>query len=138
MLEKHITSEILNFAAQNKWLLFRTEAKAQLSAVTGQFTDQPTPSGTADLVGCDNFGWSLFIEVKTPKRKNKISQDQREFLLRAIHRGAFALVAYSVPQLKRVYAECKQMSLKDRKSYLLSLLPDARISKPPTEKPLEF
>jgi len=138
MIEKHVTSEILDFASQQKWLLIRVEAKAQLSSATGQFTVQPTPSGTPDLVGCDNAGWSLFIEVKTPQRKNKVSQDQRDFLFRAIHRGAFALVAYSVPQLKSVYAECKHLSDQERKLYLLSLLPKAKISKPATKKPIEF
>lgn len=121
--EKLVESEILAFAFQKRWSLDVFD-----SAVipTKQRQKTKLPNGTPDLVGNDDQGLSLYIELKRKNKEDCCRLSQHQFLTKKIESNAFACVISSAEQLEIIYNEwlaLRKSSLIKAKNYLLNLLP---------------
>jgi len=102
MLEKDIENAILDylnfmpncFAWKNQNVgVF--DSKKQLYRKLGKHQFR----GISDIIGICH-GMPLFIEVKTPKRKNNLSEHQEAFLYKVKEHGALAFVDCSIEDVK--------------------------------------
>lgn len=58
-------------------------------------------SGVSDLIMFYN-GHTCFIEVKSPKRKNNVSEEQKFFLESASKNGSISCVMWDIEQLREL------------------------------------
>lgn len=124
MKEKFVESEVLAWAFQNHWSLDVYDSKGVYSESRGGYrSSNLIKAGTSDLVGCDNQGHAVFVELKKPNHHDVCSLGQRQFLERKINCGAFGCVVSSAKQLSEIYSQWKSLPELERKEFLLSLLP---------------
>lgn len=76
------------------------------------------PVGFPDLVGSNQEGFAIFIELKAPGKLKTLRPAQRQFLLRKAQAGCFAAVVDSAELLFDLYCLWKQSG----SSALLTLL----------------
>ena len=67
-------------------------------------------NGVADIIGIYK-GRFLAIEVKTPKTKNRVSEDQRRFLDNISGHGGIAFVATGIEDVKYFFDKWKLKNL---------------------------
>ena len=119
-----VESEVLAWCFQHGWSLDVYDSKGVYSESRGGYRQSNLiKPGTCDLIGCDNQGHSVFVELKKPNHHDVCSLGQRQFLERKINYGAFGCVVSSAKQLSEVYSQWKSQSVLERKEFLLSLLP---------------
>lgn len=87
----------------------------------GYHTQNVTTAGFSDLVGCDNEGRAIYIEVKAPGKRNTLRPAQRVFLTAKINSNAFAIVCDSLASFDQQWSQ--YLMIVDRKKYLLDQLP---------------
>lgn len=102
MVEKQIESQIL------KWLNFQRDVFAfkintvgVYDAVQKVYRMNRNPfviRGTCDILGVA-YGKFIAIEVKTPKTKNKVTEDQMNFISKINSKGGYALVVSSLAEV---------------------------------------
>lgn len=119
--EKKVEQQIISWCFVKKWSVDVFESKATFSAASGSYKRSKSMRvGTPDILGCDDKGHAVFIELKAPKKEDVCRIEQREFLLRKIKAGAFACVVSSATQLNELYSE---WSSNKSKEFLESKLP---------------
>jgi VRR-NUC domain. len=122
-LEKSVECQVLAWAFQNHWSIDVYDSKAIQSVSSRYIRNSGLKVGTPDLIGCDNQGNAVFLELKRPGKASVCSLEQRQFLERKIDCNAFCLVLDSSDYLQNVYTKWSLMGQKDRRDYLKSLLP---------------
>lgn len=119
--EKQVEADCLEWASKNDAFLHIVEAKAVFSQAAGRYVSGQVESGFPDLVGNNNHGQVLWIELKAKDRRSTLSPKQYEFLKAKIEQGCFAVVVDSSARLHEFYYSWK--SSKNPSQYLISLLP---------------
>lgn len=103
--EEDAKADILRWCRIQNWFMTVVEARAQFSTTTGTYKSTQTKAGTSDLIGCTNTGTAAFIEVKALGKRATLKPHQRDFLVQAIARGAFACVSDSAAHLSQLSLE---------------------------------
>lgn len=122
--EKRVESEVLSMAHALGMSLDVIESKAVYSVRAKRYLRGSAPIGFCDLVGNDKNGFACYVELKDPKKKNNLSDDQREFLTRKIGFKSFACCTFSADHFQGLYN--KWASFEDRnqaQTFLLEVLP---------------
>jgi len=79
------------------------ESKGVWSAEAGQYAHGKTRAGFSDLVGNDDRGRAVYIEVKAPGKRQNLSSGQHFFLVEKIKTNAFAIACDSIAYFDDVY-----------------------------------
>ncbi len=127
--EKDLEKEILRWSTSKGIDLHVIEAKAVYSVSAGRYLRGQAEAGLPDLVGnCE--GLSVWIELKAPGRRSTLKVHQRDFLVRKISQGCFAVCVDSVESLAKVLASFLSTPASDRVQLLLDHLPKQRPQRP--------
>lgn len=116
--EKLVEADVLFWCLKNKWSVDVYDSKGSFSAAQKRYTkNKGMKSGTPDLIGCDDKGHAVFVELKTSKTVGSYRQDQAIFLHNKIESGAFCCVVDSAERLEFLYdcwinSEMKKQLLK--------------------------
>jgi hypothetical protein len=133
--EKVLEKQVLTWASNHAIHLHVVESKAVYSASAGRYLRGQAEAGLPDLIG-NIEGLSAWIELKAKGRRGTLKEHQREFLVRKIEQGCFAVCIDSVDQLASVLAAFLSTPSSDRVRLLLDHLPIKRHRHPnnPDEK----
>lgn len=134
--EKDVEKACMKWMREQGFSVQVIESKATYSPKAGTWLQQGAKQGTADCIGNTGDGTAVCIEFKAPKKLSTLKYNQRQFLVDKINTGVFAIVTDSVERLQIIYArwlELRIQSVWGAKSYLLSMLPEEKKSKEPTE-----
>jgi len=86
--------------------------------------------GFPDLVGNNESGQVLWIELKAKDRCCTLSEVQRTFLTSKIEQGCFAVVVDSVERIGRYYRTFQsKKTYHEKRLFLLDCLPKKRVKK---------
>ena len=130
--EKEIEKEVLAWCRNRGWDVNVIEAKSTYSESAGRYIAQSVAPGFSDIAGNTQVGLAVYIELKAPGKLSTIRQQQREFLLRKIGQGCFAVCVDSVSRIETLWnGFCKAYN---KKEYLVEVLPKYRT----TDKDLDF
>lgn len=102
------------------------ESKAVYSASAGRYLSGQAASGFPDLIGCNNAGCIVAIELKSPGKRSTLRPAQRAFLLRVIASNGFACVTDSVDHFSAIYSKWLLSDSALKKSVLMNDLPVKR------------
>jgi len=118
--EKQVEREVLSWSKDNDFDLTVIESKAVYNVQAGRYMDSMTSESMPDL--CGNKGpLACFIELKAMGKLKTLKEHQREFLVRKIKQGCFAVCVDGSDSLARLW---KSYSLSvDKISFLLNSLP---------------
>lgn len=130
--EKQVEQEVLNWCRLRGWDVNVIEAKSTFSEQQGRYIAQAAAPGISDIVGNTRTGLAVFIELKATGKLSTIRANQREFLLRKINTGCFAVCVDSVSRIETLWNGF--VSSSDKKLYLVEALPKFRSK----EKELKF
>lgn len=119
--EKEVEQEVLEWAERQNIYLHVIEAKAVFSASAGRYLSGQCESGMPDLIGNNNSGQSLYIELKAKGRRSNLSLDQYQFLKNKIDQNCFAVVVDSAHCLNEFYYTW--LNSKNKSGFLSSVLP---------------
>ncbi len=102
--EKMVEIEVLSKAKELGFDLDVIDSKATYSQSLQRYRKgKHAPEGFPDLVGNDDKGRAVFIELKAKGRLSTLRPSQRAFLERKIQQGCFACVIDSSEGLFRMY-----------------------------------
>lgn len=107
------------------------ESKATYSLSAKSYRSSPIKAGFPDLVGCDQNGILLSIELKAPGRRSTLRPAQRAFLIEKINHNAFAVCVDSVELLKNLYDKWSCVTGDPAKKFLLDSLPKEKLEDSP-------
>lgn len=122
--EKDLQQDVVKWLRSIGWDVSVVESKSTFSLKQGRYIGQAAAPGFCDIVGNDPEGRAVFIEMKAPGRRNTLRDNQREFLIRKINSGCYAVVADSQLYIHQTYHQW--LHTNDKPKYLLSLLPDEK------------
>jgi RecB family endonuclease NucS len=105
--EKLVEREVLAMCKLMRLDVSVVESKAKFSESQQRYRRQETEVGFSDVVGNDEAGMAVFIELKARGKLNSLRPAQRAFLLRKIHSGCFATVVDSGDLLYELYRRWK-------------------------------
>jgi hypothetical protein len=132
--EKLVEKDCLDWALKNQIFLHVVESKAVFSQGAGRYLSGQAQSGFPDIVGNNNDGQVLWIELKAIDRRCTLSPLQYIFLKTKIEQNCFAVVVDSADRLHEYYYTWK--SSKNPISYLSSLLPVPKQIREDLDEPL--
>jgi len=140
--EKEVEKECLKWMRDKGWNVQIYEAKATWSPAAGQWLQQGMKSGTCDCMGSTSDGHMVAVEFKAPGRLSTFnSQDrynQRKFIVDKINSNCFACVTDSAARLEFIFTTwVKIPDASERRTYLLSMLPQQKESTKPSPKLFE-
>lgn len=119
--EKLVEKDVLEWAKQNSVFVHVVESKAVWSMEAGRYVEGQAEAGYPDLSGNNNYGQSVWIELKAKDRRHNLSPAQYKFLSDKIEQGCFAVVVDSSSRLNDYYYTW--LKSKNQKGYLVSILP---------------
>lgn len=94
----------VKWLAENGFECDVVESKGVYNFAAGRYDQGKAEAGFADIVGVSPyFGVACFIELKAPGKRYSLKVHQRDFLLRKIKAGAFAICADSTFYIDDIY-----------------------------------
>jgi hypothetical protein len=121
--EKETESSCLRWMRSLGWDVDVIEAKGGMN----QFGVINVKSGFSDVCGNTSNGQAVFVEFKAPGKLRNLKPHQRQFLIKKINTGCFALVTDRVEHLKFIWETYQNYRRRKHfdtaKKYLLSKLP---------------
>lgn len=128
--EKIVERSVLAWCKKHKLDVSVVECKGVYNAKTRTFLHGMTEPGYSDLSGNNQLGMAVYIELKAPGRRSTLRFKQREFLIRKIKAGCFAVVVDSSELLEEIYYQWGNYINKDlfgeAKQYLMGQIPKHR------------
>lgn len=122
--EKLVEKKILMVCLELRISVEIYDSKGQYSEAKEAYTSNlGMQNGTPDLMGCDQYGHFVAIELKAPNKSGLCTLDQHNFLKRKIESNGFGAVVSCEQKLKQIYLTWLSLSLPERRSFLLDLLP---------------
>jgi hypothetical protein len=125
--EEIILQEILFKLKVKGFSLNRFESKAKriLTKNGPVWTGSGMKYGVSDILGIDNMGFFVAIEVKARGKvvKSCLRDEQRSFLTEKIQHGGFCIVSDNADKLLEHYYYWKFLEFQNKIKYLLDLLP---------------
>lgn len=130
--EKIVEAEIRSWGARNGFDLTVVDTSAVWNPQAGRYISRQASESLPDLIG--NHGpLSVWIELKAPGSRSAINSrknlHQREFLIRKIKQGCFAVVTDSVSHIEDVWLRFRRAELFDKAAVLINDLPVTRITR---------
>lgn len=129
--EKLVQNECLHWLRLQGFDVYVIESKATYSQASQSYRSSSAMPGFSDIVGCDNNGMFLAIELKARGRLSTLKNHQRKFLVEKINRGGFAACVDSVDLLKSIYQKWSILAGEPSKSFLLNCLPKEKLEDSP-------
>lgn len=109
------------------------DSKATFSEKLGCYTkSKAAPEGFPDLVGNNQQGRAVFIELKAKGKLATLSQLQRQFLELKAHQGCFAVAVDCPTMLKDLYLSWLETEESQKADFLIQTL-GKRHSKAPSK-----
>lgn len=131
--EKEVEKEIMSWARDYGMSLHIIEAKATFNPSTGGYHSKSVAPGFPDAVG--NYGaFSCYIEFKAKGRRASLRENQRDFITKKIHEGAFACVTDGVTHLSSLFVTWLKSQKGTKIQLLLSDLPTQKTKKDDLEE----
>ncbi len=122
--EKIVEQKVYGTCFELKISIEIYDSKGTYSEKKKSYTsNQGMNNGTPDMIGCDQLGRFVAIELKAPGKENVCSLDQYNFLKRKIESNGFAVVVSCEKKLKEYYETWSNLNPSEGREYLLSLLP---------------
>ena len=117
-----------------RWLIERgfecdvVESKGVYNFEAGRYDHGQTKAGFSDVVGVTPyFGVACYLELKAPGRRSMLKNHQKEFLIKKINKGAFAVCVDAIEDLEMIYLNWRHLrsehGYKDAIEYLIGRLP---------------
>jgi hypothetical protein len=130
--EKIVESEIRAWGARNGFDLTVVDTSAVWNPKACRYISRQASESLPDLIG--NHGpLSVWIELKAPGARSSInsgkSLHQREFLVRKIKQGCFAVVTDGVSHMDMIWLKYRRAELFDKAAILINDLPVTRITR---------
>lgn len=131
--EKSVENAVFGMCLELKIDVQIYDSKGQYSAKAKAYTSNLGMSnGTPDLIGCDQYGHFVAIELKAHGKGHLCSLDQYNFLRKKILSNGFAAVISCEQKLKSIYLTWLSLSVPERREFLASHLPkkvEVKVSK---------
>jgi hypothetical protein len=127
--EKLVELEVLGWANRVGFDLSVVDTAAVWNPMAGRYLRRQASESLPDLIG--NYGpISVWIELKARGRRAAINQQrhQREFLVRKIKQGCFAVVTDGEAHMAEIWRKYKAASEFDKPAVLLADLPTGRLT----------
>lgn len=122
--EKLVEHDVLKTSRYLSMSLDVVESKATFNKYANRYIKGNAIKGFSDIVGCDENGIAIFIELKAKGKLKTLKPHQRSFLYNKICSNAFAVVVDSGDLLIEYYEKWKTIDDKMLKAkYLLEVLP---------------
>ncbi len=114
--EKITEVEVLAMCSQLGFDVSVIDSKATYSTNLERYAkSKSAPGGFPDIVGNDDRGMAVFIELKAKGKLSTLRPAQKIFLLRKIQAGCFAVAVDSADLLFELYSQWR----KDPQKFLL-------------------
>jgi hypothetical protein len=127
--EKEVEALVQSRLKELGFFSFVVESKAVFSPEAGRFLGSRVKAGTADILAVSPSGLFCALELKAPGRASTLRDNQRQFLLNAIDKNAFACVVDSVERFDYLWKTFNDLPLRFRKELLINALPKKRAPK---------
>jgi len=122
--EKIVEKLVLDVCKELNFDVDVIESKATYSKAAQRYLkSRSAPEGISDLVGNNENGLAVYVELKAKGRTNTLRPNQKAFLIRKIEKGCFACVVDSPELLTSIYLKFLSLPIQDRPNYLKSILP---------------
>jgi hypothetical protein len=119
--EKLVEQQVKAWCFKNNIWVNVYDSKATFSPITKSFKRTSAMRiGQPDLMGLNNQGLFVAIELKAPTKEKVCRIEQRDFLVKVIEQGGFGCVVSSVETLNELYSN--YIKTKD-KDFLINALP---------------
>lgn len=118
--EKDFVKEVMIWLDTHSFSCHVVESRAVFNPKIGRYLSSQAVPGFPDIVGCDQYGRSVWIEVKAPGKRSTVKPHQLDFLKGKIANNCFAVCIDSIQDLSTWYKEWMQVG--DGRQYLLSKL----------------
>lgn len=127
--EKQVEMEIRAWAKAVGFDLTVVDTAAVWNPMAGRYLRRQASESLPDLIG-NHGSLSVWIELKAKGQRSAINgaknRHQKEFLIRKIKQGCFAVVTDSVEHLNDIWAKYRKASPYDRFQILIDDLPKPR------------
>jgi hypothetical protein len=100
-----VEKEVQAYCDNMNWLVSVVDSKAVFSEKTGRYLRGMAEAGFPDMVGCDEYGNFVAIELKARGKLSTIKPKQVEYLRKAKEKGAFAVCVDSAELLHQLYLD---------------------------------
>lgn len=124
--EADLQAKIIKNGKKDDFKLYITDSSARWSGEAEAYVSEKYESGMSDLTG-DRDGLACYVEVKAPGKRYTLKMHQREFLLKKIDRGCFAVCVDSYELLVETWVKWRQKG--NYKEVLKRALPKPPISR---------
>lgn len=126
--EKAVEQQILIWCRQKGFDVDVVESKSKFNTQTMRYTGRAASPGMSDIIGNTNNGLAVFIELKSKGRRvaSALAPKQREFLIRKIHTGCFAIMCDSIEYAENTWNQFLSLPNAQRIEFLLNELPTPR------------
>jgi hypothetical protein len=122
--EKIVEQKVLSLCLELGLDVDVIDSKATYSQKAKKYLkSRSAPAGISDLIGNNENGLAVWIELKALGKLNTIRPNQRAFLIRKIEKGCFACVVDSPELLSNIYLKFLSLPIIERPNYLKSILP---------------
>jgi hypothetical protein len=130
--EKLVELEVLSWANRNGFDLTVVDTSAVWNPMAGRYLRRQASESLPDIIG--NYGGlSVWIELKAKGKRsvinNERSKHQKDFLIRKIRQGCFAVVSDGAEHLQSIWSKYKNAEENEKKNVLISDLPTERAKK---------
>lgn len=125
--EKVVVGQLCAWMSEQGWSYDIAEASTY-DRITRRHSEGRLPAGFSDVVAAAplvGVAVAAYIEAKAPSRRSTLKPHQRDFLIRKIEAGSFAVVVDSAQLLEKFWLEYKEAveSGRPTKDILLAMLP---------------
>lgn len=126
--EKIVEREILHWAHLNGCWFEVYDSKATFSKAAQRYKKSKSAAkGTPDLIGSNDLGIGLYVELKAPGKEDECYLEQKNFLIKVINSNCFGAVVSGYHQMDELYSTWNaiknQIGLEDARKFLLGKLP---------------
>lgn len=122
--EKLVETEVLAWCLSKNIIVDVFDSKATWSPSAKRFKkNRGIKVGTLDLLGLNNDGIKVAIELKAPGKEKKASLEQLLYCVKVINHNGFACVVSSAAQLENIYCIWFKLEKEERRLYLKKMLP---------------
>jgi hypothetical protein len=101
--EKQVVIDCANYLEARGCFVNRIEAKAVYSFQAGRYLNSQANIGTPDIVAISPQGVYIAVECKAPGRLSTLRPAQRQHLVQALDRNAFAVVVDGSGRLQELF-----------------------------------
>lgn len=124
--EELVVNDHLIWCKQMNWDVDVIESKSKFNTSTMRYSGRAASVGTSDICGNTSEGLGVYIETKAKGRRvgSALREGQREFLIRKIASGCFAIMSDDIEYTKRIWKLFQDTPPDKRTELLINELPE--------------